>query len=292
MNRRTREGGRGRASTCDCRQSKDLANRVPANRQVAVASTRRGFTLVELLVVITIIGMLVAMLLPAVQHARELAREATCKNRQKQVSLAVLEYEAAHGKLPKNEDLSGLPASWLVHILPYLDQKAMYDKWDELDQTQRPFMEVLTCPSNPCEQRNKPVSGYIGNGMIFVEDDEAAMRLDFIDQRDGTSNTLMIAETRNLRRWDLYQDGAYKPWSMTFESTRMVDHDEDTGTDDVNDLDSTHSGGFVAAFCDGHIKFISDSIDIIDISDRTDYTVYELLVDPNDGVPFDDNWLE
>ncbi|MCG8451428.1 MAG: DUF1559 domain-containing protein, partial [Pirellulales bacterium] len=62
---------------------------------------RRGFTLVELLVVIAIIGVLVALLLPAVQAAREAARRNTCQNRMRQLSIAVLNFESTHSKFPK-----------------------------------------------------------------------------------------------------------------------------------------------------------------------------------------------
>ncbi len=65
---------------------------------------RRGFTLVELLVVITIIGMLMALLLPAVQAAREAGRRAACMNNQKQLSLGVIQFESAHGQFPGYAD--------------------------------------------------------------------------------------------------------------------------------------------------------------------------------------------
>ena len=99
---------------------------------------RSGFTLVELLVVIAIIAMLVTLLLPAVQSAREAARNIHCKNTLKQMSLASLNHEGAHGHLPGdgwgwrwigdpdrgtgNEQ----PGSWLYRILPYTEAKEIY----------------------------------------------------------------------------------------------------------------------------------------------------------------------
>ena len=62
---------------------------------------KRGFTLVELLVVITIIGMLVGLLMPAVQSAREAGRRAQCMNNQKQINLALSQYESAKGRFPR-----------------------------------------------------------------------------------------------------------------------------------------------------------------------------------------------
>lgn len=94
--------------------------------------TRTGFTLVELLVVIAIIGILIALLLPAVQAAREAARRSTCTNNLKQIGLALQNYHDAYGRFPKNGvdvDDAGWTqrGSQTTRLLPYLDQAVMFN---------------------------------------------------------------------------------------------------------------------------------------------------------------------
>jgi prepilin-type N-terminal cleavage/methylation domain-containing protein/prepilin-type processing-associated H-X9-DG protein len=113
---------------------------------------KRAFTLVELLVVITIIGILVALLLPAVQAAREAARRAQCANNLKQINLALQGYVNQHNAFPPGAILSGYPqtgtvdydpwkeaagsvtgghgTSWMLQILPLIEQEALYLQWD------------------------------------------------------------------------------------------------------------------------------------------------------------------
>jgi prepilin-type N-terminal cleavage/methylation domain-containing protein len=91
-----------------------------------------GFTLVELLVVIAIIGILVALLLPAIQSAREAARRAQCQSDMKNIALAVLNYESSKGRYPPGFVSSGPGAveswAWSIFILPYLEAQGIYDQ--------------------------------------------------------------------------------------------------------------------------------------------------------------------
>lgn len=129
----------------------------------------RGFTLVELLVVIAIIGVLIALLLPAVQQAREAARRMQCSNHIKQLGLAVHNYHDTFGKLPYNRSPQtgsgssrGRGASWFVRLLPFLEQSAAYDQLEftgdfthqdapnvNTDVLSRFAVEGLYCPSSP-----------------------------------------------------------------------------------------------------------------------------------------------
>ncbi|MEA1951468.1 MAG: DUF1559 domain-containing protein [Planctomycetota bacterium] len=132
-------------------------------------SRKNGFTLVELLVVIAIIGILIALLLPAVQAAREAARRMQCSNNVKQVALALHNYHGAHGQFPPGDGYQPPSAqewSWAVRTLDYIEQDRAGGRltWDGVHWMDGPgstnptpkLLEVMTaqvpafrCPSDP-----------------------------------------------------------------------------------------------------------------------------------------------
>ena len=135
-----------------------------------------GFTLVELLVVIAIIGVLVALLLPAVQAAREAARRSTCQNNIKQLGVALLTYHDANKKFPAGAKLpagaGGMAApnyahlhqaNWVISILPQLEQSVLYNAFDLTkpisDPVNREFrgahLEAMLCPSDAFNRTSK-----------------------------------------------------------------------------------------------------------------------------------------
>ena len=131
-----------------------------SNEEYAVS--RSAFTLVELLVVIAIIGILIGMLLPAVQQVREAARRITCSNNIRQIALAVHNFESANKTLPEGIDATttiGLNATALVKVLPFMEQNNMEDNWNynvkadsNIDVTQFEIPSYQ-CPSDDAKGR-------------------------------------------------------------------------------------------------------------------------------------------
>ncbi|MDO4585379.1 MAG: DUF1559 domain-containing protein [Planctomycetia bacterium] len=125
---------------------------------------KHGFTLVELLVVIAIIGMLVGLLLPAVQQAREAARQMQCNNHLRQMALASLNHESTHGYYPSggwDDNWTGdpdcgfgssQPGGWAYSLLPYLEQNALYQLG-----TDQKFAESTTTQKNGVQERQSVV---------------------------------------------------------------------------------------------------------------------------------------
>jgi prepilin-type N-terminal cleavage/methylation domain-containing protein len=115
---------------------------------------RNGFTLVELLVVIAIIGILIALLLPAIQAAREASRRSSCSNKIRQLSIAVHNYESAQKQLPSACDMPDSVAmptgndgiSFYIQILPYIEASNLKDLYDEKVQPRKQLAKVFSAP--------------------------------------------------------------------------------------------------------------------------------------------------
>lgn len=194
-----------------------------------VRKFRQGFTLVELLVVIAIIGVLVALLLPAVQAAREAARRSSCSNNLKQLSLSLHNYHDTLGAFPYGYTEAGgkhIRNCWFQGVLPFMEQTAMYDQYAAT--THQYIMDVsgtikdtpiktMNCPSDGSSSnaqganggsRGSPVAGYGAQGSYVGCTGDGVMLLTapndglfyynvsntFGSVTDGTSNTLAFGE--------------------------------------------------------------------------------------------------
>ncbi len=211
-------------------------NRLPVaqSRQTSnrLATPRPAFTLVELLVVIAIIGILIGMLLPAVQSVREAARRASCLNNLKQMCLAVHGYESANQHLPPSFEiehgfvLTNNNGSWSIHgrLLPFVEQSNAFEKvnlnlsWDSQAATGIPTLRVplYQCPSEVHDEVRRdtgtglpkvyPQNYGFNFGSWLVYDPTSSRRGDgpfFVNSKvtfgnliDGSSNTMCAAEVK------------------------------------------------------------------------------------------------
>ncbi len=200
------------------------------NKRIGRRKHPLGFTLVELLVVIAVIGTLIALLLPAVQAAREAARRMQCKNNLKQIGLAMHQFESSRRHFPPSASIRMIGAintnaSWSIHgrILPFLEQGTLYDQvdldvaWDNQSVLSGMKVPVYSCPSDPGSDITRDVSPKLASplypttygfnfGTWLVYDPRTSQigdgsfgpnaRIGFRDFLDGTSHTLMASEVR------------------------------------------------------------------------------------------------
>lgn len=270
---------------------------------------RPAFTLIELLVVIAIIGMIVALLLPAVQQAREAARRTTCRNNLKQIGLAIANYEGTHQMLPPSStsqidfgvwspNPTDFPLhSWASGILPYLDQGPLYNQINfqvsALHAANYPaashLIPVYRCPSfastgftrdplyiNLSAQfatRNYVAMGATNVGKLWQEPNGSIFpkaRIKLSDIKDGLTNTVLIAETREpnasvwidggtaamaSRRYDESNAPSYAGYENAL-NYRPYYVANGSGIDAEWGPSSEHPGGVMHLFGDGSVRLL------------------------------------
>ena len=255
---------------------------VPGGSGVVVPVPRAGggmpilviVVVVALAVVLSFGGILVALLLPAVQAAREAARRSQCTNNLKQIALAVHNYHDTYKCFPPAviTDQNGRPMrSWRVAILPYLECTPLYQRYNFNEPWDGPTNRALhneaiatyRCPDDP-----SPVSTetnyvmIVGKGAFGGLPNEAVR---IYDIRDGLSNTIMIVEvTGSGIHW-------MEPRDLSVEEIQR-------GINDGSGkwISSHHPGGANVALCDGSVRFLPQTVD---------REMLRRLIDPKDGMP-------
>ncbi len=286
-----------------------------------MSSRRNAFTLVELLVVIAIIGILIAMLLPAVQAAREAARRMSCTNNLKQIGLALHNYHDTHRTLPTGwigfnasgaADFVGEPGwAWSTRILPFLEQQPLYETIDTNtwvadpvnDRARVSTVPTFICPSDVgkdvftlmeaideehesttpvttlaksnypgvfgtldmhavCEQGEPGYNGCQGNGMFYLNRNVA-----FRDITDGLSNTFMVGERWSKWIQSTWTGVVHGGWHaparvVAVASDGFPPNSEANVEQQTHNFSSFHPAGTNFLLCDGHVKMISETIDV------------------------------
>ena len=287
--------------------------------------TRKAFTLIEMLVVIAIIAILIALLLPAVQQAREAARRTQCKNNLAQLGIAAHNYHMAFSFLPPGvvnvegpiENVeNGYHMSWLVQMLPNMEQSNLYQQLDFSASAYDPAnamvrgieISVFHCPSDYFEQGTFALTSYAGctgGENLPVDEDNSGLffrnsSIDFRQVRDGCSNTLMFGE----RRFEDFQNVQDLGWMSgtsatlrntavsintgTYSATIVLGRDYSEGRDEeVLDVltapDPIHATGGFSSRHTGGAQFCVADGSVRFISENIDVDVFSYLGNREDG---------
>lgn len=203
---------------------------------------RTGLTLLEIVVVVGIVGILLALLIPAVQSMRESARQVTCQNNLKQVAMAILNSESANGSLPSlyNGKFLARPStvsdefhfhSWRVAILPYIEESALYNRIDfrQASTVQTNLVNIATtipaymCPSTSNPSGAVPEIGVFSDGGPVATFIGPAARSDYeavlgLSPDGGASSLIEMLKRARLGSWG---DIRYLPTSTTTTGAKI-----------------------------------------------------------------------
>ena len=242
---------------------------------------RKGHTLIELLVVLIIVGILIALIVPAVQRSRESARQAQCIHNQGQLAKAVHLYltDDPYGRFPGYRAFAADGATvigWAPQVFKYLGRS-------DLNPTQATYVEVLVCPSDH-GPKTTPRLNYVVNGgqpdvdspadgIFFDHAKDARVYITKDDFIDGLTNTIMLAENLDATEWNATDETSQCIlWPLV--AGNEVNHG--TGARPS----SHHPGGFVAAFADGSVKFMTETEINDDAAVHTDQSIYVAMLTP------------
>jgi prepilin-type N-terminal cleavage/methylation domain-containing protein/prepilin-type processing-associated H-X9-DG protein len=251
---------------------------------------RRGFTLTELLVVIAVIGMLVALLMPAIQAARARARQTQCTNHQKELGNAMLQYTTAKQRYPGFANTSG--ESWVVALLPHLGHETAWKRFRSAEADVRfeaaPTLDQLVCPSDLDKDpddladpsvlvaaadvyRRNPLSYVVNRGICRNRKDLTENITVRPSDIPDPGVTVMISERRARCSEEDPGPGPYTSllpsavgfrWYVDRKAASPVDFgitEAETPSGGGPQLSSNHGGGVVVLFCDGHTDFLPEA---------------------------------
>ena len=258
-----------------------------AGATVARISQRPGFTLIEVMVVISVIMVLVALLLPAVQQAREAARRTQCCNNLMQIGLALRNYEAAHGCLPPGSvdpnrpivnDGNGYNVGWIVQILPHLEQPQIFAAFDfsvsvyNNKNATGQSLPLFSCPTArtaggyaACHHDVEAPIDVDNSGVMFLN---SSIRRE--DIRDGASHTIFVGEggTASLLGWPSGSRDTLRNTGSPINSllppgvvvAPPPGAPPNIGLLAVGGFGSSHNGGANFVFGDGAVRFLSENL--------------------------------